>query len=71
MNIKDLLKPIRQQAEEATGIQKTIYSEMLRQINERFPEGKVTREELIDELERQRIECKKNLEEDKAWKNDR
>ena len=71
MNIKDLLKPIRQQAEEATGIQKTIYSEMLRQINERYSTGKVTREELIDELERQRIECKKNLEEDKAWKNDR
>ena len=66
--MKEVLKPIRQQAQEATGIQKVIYSEMLRQINEAFPNGKVTREELLCELGRQGKECKKNLVEDGVWK---
>jgi hypothetical protein len=68
-NIKDILKPIRKQAQEETGIRKIIYSEMLRQINEKFPDGKVTRDELLCELSRQGREAKKNLEEDRrfAW----
>ena len=68
LKIKELLKPIRKQAEGATGIQKIIYSEMLRQINEKFPKGKVTREELLSELDRQRGECQKNLDEDKEFR---
>ena len=64
--IKELLKPIRKEAQEATGIQKIIYDEMLRQINERFS-GDVTREDLLCELNRQKNECQKNLDEDKGW----
>ena len=65
LKTKEVLKPIRKQAQEATGIQRIIYSEMLRQINEAFPNGKVTREELLCELGRQGRAAKKNLEEDK------
>ena len=67
LKIKELLKPIRKQADGATGIQKIIYDEMLRQINEKFPKGKVTREDLLRELDRQREGCQKNLDEDKKW----
>ena len=63
--LKDILKPIRQEANKATGTIKIIYSEMLRQINERFPGGKVTRQEIIDEIERQRCETQAKLEETK------
>ena len=67
LKIKEILKPIRKEAEGATGIQKIIYDEMLRQINEKFPKGKVTREELLHELDRQREVCRENLEEDTKW----
>jgi hypothetical protein len=66
MTEKELLKPLRKQAQEETGIRKVIYNEMLRQINEKFPTGEFTREELLCELDRQGREAKKNLEEDKA-----
>ena len=65
-NIKDILKPLRKQAQKETGIRKIIYDEMLRQINLL---GNVSREEILCELGRQGRAAKKNLEEDKRFED--
>jgi hypothetical protein len=58
--IKDILKPIRRLAQEATGTEKDIYDEMLRQIDERCGRD-ATRQDVIDEIERQNRETTASL----------
>lgn len=61
--LKDILKPLRKEAQEAKGFDKIIYDEMLHKIDVRFHGRKgVTRQEVIDEIERQRCETRASLE---------
>jgi len=58
--IKDILKPLRRLAQEATGTEKEIYEEILNHVNERCGKD-ATRQDIIDEIERQNRETKAGL----------
>jgi hypothetical protein len=64
--IKDILKPIRQKAQESEGIDKMIYDEILRKLEITLKGKKeVTRQEVWGDLERQRSENRVRMEDDK------
>jgi fumarate hydratase class II len=62
-SVKEILKPIRRKSQDAQGVEKMVYQEIIREIDIHC--GKhPTRQDIINELERQQCEIAATLEED-------